>query len=133
MEVFEKIITFQLRNNIQKSDHVTKILNYIKINYDKKFDLNVLSDTVGLSYSHVRRVFSEEMGESILKYVYKVKIEAAKKLLTEPHVSIKEIAEQLGFYNKQSFYRFFKKFEGITPNEYRILGVCGKSPNSGRQ
>ncbi|MDR1637386.1 MAG: helix-turn-helix domain-containing protein [Treponema sp.] len=50
-----------------------------------------------------------------------MKIEAAKKLLAETHLSAGEIAEKLGFYNRQSFYRFFKKFEGTTPNEFRQL------------
>jgi YesN/AraC family two-component response regulator len=119
--VLQKIINFQLNNNIKKPEHITRILDYINTNYDKKFDLNLLAESVGLSYSHVRRVFAGETGESILNYVYKMKVEAAKKLLRETGMPIVTIAGKLGFYNKQSFYRFFEKYEGITPNKYREL------------
>jgi transcriptional regulator GlxA family with amidase domain len=96
-------------------------MNYIETNYDNPFDINQLAGSVGLSYSHVRRVFTEETGESILNYVYKMKVEAAKKLLRETGMPITAVAAKLGFYNKQSFYRFFEKYEGITPNKYRDL------------
>ncbi|GHV86764.1 hypothetical protein AGMMS50255_0600 [Spirochaetia bacterium] len=116
--VLQKIILFQMKEDVQKTP-VKKILDYINANYNQKFDLNDLSNHIGLSYSHVRRVFTEEMGESILNYVYKTKVEASKKLLLETDVHISDISDRLGFYNKQSFYRFFKKFEGVTPNEFR--------------
>ena len=119
-EILEKIVLFELREPVQKSP-IDKIMAYIKTNCNMPFDLNQLSDDVGLSYSHVRRVFTKETGESILNYVYKMKIELAKKMLLEREISVSEIPEKLGFYNKQSFYRFFKKFEGITPTKYREL------------
>jgi transcriptional regulator GlxA family with amidase domain len=120
-ETLDKIIQFTLHEDDEKTKPVKKIMDYINTNYDKKFDLNLLAESVGLSYSHVRRVFAGETGESILNYVYKMKVEAAKKLLRETGMPIVTIAEKLGFYNKQSFYRFFEKYEGITPNKYREL------------
>jgi YesN/AraC family two-component response regulator len=61
------------------------------------------------------------MGENILHYVYRKKVEGAKKLLLETDLTINEIGEKKGFYNRLSFYRFFKKYEGITPGEFREL------------
>jgi AraC-like DNA-binding protein len=120
-ELLGRITAFELRANADSKKPIKRILNYIQSNLDKTFDINALSDSIGLSYSHVRRVFSQETGENILSYVYKMKIETAKKLLAETHLSAGEIAGKLGFYNRQSFYRFFKKFEGMTPNEFRQL------------
>jgi AraC-like DNA-binding protein len=118
-ELLENIIRFELREDPQKGSPLSRILDQIRANLDKPFDLNRLSGDVGLSYSHVRRVFTGEMGEGILSYVYKLKVEQSKKLLLETALPVAEISRQLGFYNKQSFYRFFKKFEGITPHKYR--------------
>jgi YesN/AraC family two-component response regulator len=120
-EALDKIILFTLRKYDGKAKTIKKIMDYLRANYDKKFDLNLLAESVGLSYSHVRRVFTEETGESILNYVYKMKVEAAKKLLRETDTPIVTVAAKLGFYNKQSFYRFFEKFEGVTPNKYREM------------
>ena len=122
-ELLEKIIRFELLENASQEAPINRIMNYIRNNYDKPFDLNTLSDKVGLSYSHVRRIFTNETGEGILNYVYKMKVEFAKKLLLETVTPVNEIALKLGFYNRQSFYRFFKKFEGITPNKYREIKV----------
>jgi YesN/AraC family two-component response regulator len=81
----------------------------------------------------MRMAFSREMGENIPKpfpkltgfwewlYVYKMKTEAAKKLLAGTHLSAGEIAKKPGFYKRQNFCRFFKKFESMTPNEFRQL------------
>jgi AraC-like DNA-binding protein len=120
-ETLDKIILFAMGEHDGKTKPIKKIMDYINANYDKKFDLNLLAESVGLSYSHIRRVFTEETGETILNYVYKMKVEEAKKRLRETDMSIVTVATRLGFYNKQSFYRFFEKYEGITPNKYREL------------
>jgi AraC-like DNA-binding protein len=120
-DIFRQIIDFELNVRADSRKSISRILNYIHTNLDKTFDINAMSDSLGLSYSYVRRVFSQEMGENILNYVYKMKIDAAKKMLNKTGLSAEEIARNLGFYNRQSFYRFFKKFEGITPSEFRQI------------
>jgi AraC-like DNA-binding protein len=117
---FSKIIAFENRSG-KKKDHITKIFKYLKAEEDNTFDLNVMADALGLSYSHLRRIFTDETGENILHYVYKQKVEGAKKLLLETDLTVNEIGEKKGFYNRLSFYRFFKKYEGITPGEFREL------------
>jgi AraC-like DNA-binding protein len=121
MQNFMKIMAFESGNDGKKKNHITGILDYLKANEDKTFDLNAMAESLGLSYSHVRRIFTEEMGENILHYVYKQKVEGAKKLLLETDLGINEIGEKKGFYNRLSFYRFFKKYEGVTPGEFRKL------------
>jgi AraC-like DNA-binding protein len=119
MKNFMKIIAFESGNDDKKKNHIAHILDYLKANEDKTFDLNAMAESLGLSYSHVRRIFTKEMGENILHYIYKQKVEGAKKLLLETDLSVNEIGEKKGFYNRLSFYRFFKKYEGITPGEFR--------------
>jgi AraC-like DNA-binding protein len=118
MKNFMEIIAFE-RGNDKKKNHITHILDYLKANEDRTFDLSAMAESLGLSYSHARRIFTEETGENILHYVYKQKVEGAKKLLLETNLGVNEIGEKKGFYNRLSFYRFFKKYEGITPGEFR--------------
>jgi AraC-like DNA-binding protein len=113
--VLKKIIRIESRASELSETPIKKILSYIHTNSDKTFDLQALSESVGLCYSHVRRIFKENMGENILAYVYKLKVNRAKKMLRNTDLPVETIAKQLGFYNRQSFYRFFEKFEGITP------------------
>jgi len=121
MEIFKRIIDFELHRNTESQQPINKILSYIHLNLYNTFDITALSDSLGLSYSQVRRIFKQEMDENILNYVYKLKIEAANRMLRETDLGVEEIAKNTGFYNRQSFYHFYKKFEGITPNEFRQI------------
>ena len=96
-----------------------EIIGYISQNYNRDISINDVSEYVGLSYSHVRKIFKEEIGENIIEYINDIRINEAKKLLANMDINIKDIAMNLGYNNVQSFTRFFKKNEGITPGEYR--------------
>lgn len=61
----------------------------------------------------------ELTGENIVVYTNRLRIEHAKKMLVQTDKTILEIASETGYNNDQSFNRNFKKFEGLTPGEYR--------------
>jgi YesN/AraC family two-component response regulator len=48
-----------------------------------------------------------------------VRLKVAKRLLRSPYNSIKDISNQIGYYDPNYFTRVFKKHEHITPTEYR--------------
>ena len=67
------------------------------------------------------KYFKNECGMTISEYITGVKITAAKKLLRESGLSVKEIGMELGYYGQNSFIRRFKSVTGMTPGEYRNL------------
>jgi len=99
---------------------VQKIIEYINCNYKKDIGISDVADAVGLSYSHVRRIFKEEMGVNITDYINDMRIKEAKLLLLDKQLSVKSIAEMIGYNSDQSFERYFKKIMGITPTEFRV-------------
>lgn len=98
---------------------VDHIMEYISNNYKNDIGVNDISQYIGLSYSHVRKVFKEETGINILDYINSIRIEEAKNILLSKEDSIKNIAIAVGYNNDQSFERYFKKIVGITPGEFR--------------
>ena len=48
-----------------------------------------------------------------------MRIQAAKELLADPNIVIKDVAARVGFENINTFFRVFKQFEGVTPGQYR--------------
>ena len=116
---YEKIIDYN--NNMLKENkiYIEKIMEYIDTNYKKDISIENVADYVGLSYSYVRKIFKAETGKNIVDYTNFIRINEAKLILTETDVSIADIALALGYNNDQSFSRFFKKYEGVTPGEYR--------------
>ncbi|KAB2827041.1 MAG: AraC family transcriptional regulator [Paludibacter sp.] len=74
---------------------------------------------LNISYSGFRRAFREFTGTSPLKYIIELKLNEAKRLLSNTFLTVKEIAYKLNFDNPDYFPVFFKKRTGLTPIEYR--------------
>lgn len=119
LDVFQQIINYVTSNASGKNSRVEYICTYIHENYHQDINLNDLAESAGISVSHMRRIFSEETGTNILYYINSLRINKSKELLQNTNLSISEIASKVGYFNNQSFNRFFKKYEGITPSEYR--------------
>jgi len=60
-----------------------------------------------------------QTGQTTQQHIQNRVIEKAKELLSTTHLSVSEIAYQLGFEHPQSFHRLFKKFSTLSPLEYR--------------
>ena len=118
--VYQEIIQYLDTHSSSGNERVQKMKEYIYDHYHEDIELSVLADHVGLSVSHMRRIFTEETGENILYFINRLRIDEGKRLLSETNKSILAIASEVGYFNKQSFNRFFKKYEGITPSEYRM-------------
>ncbi|MFS0614453.1 helix-turn-helix domain-containing protein [Lederbergia ruris] len=61
------------------------------------------------------------MPNTIVEYLTRRRLTESKILLTNSNYTIREIAAQIGYNNVNSYIRFFKKYEGITPGEYRKI------------
>lgn len=118
-EIFNTIISYSENRKVSDKKYIDKVLEYIHSNYKKDIDVNTMAQEIGISYSQLRRVFVEELGVNLVNYVNNLRIEEAKRVLVDSDKSIYDIALSLGYNNDQSFNRFFKKFEGITPGEFR--------------
>ena len=70
------------------------------------------------------QLFKNQMNITILDYITDLRITKAKQLLESTTMPIDMIAEEVGYYNTNSFIRRYKQMTGTTPGEYR------KSKNS---
>lgn len=78
---------------------------------------------LGVSEDHYIRLFREIVGISPNKYVQRVKHNEAKRLLSESPLSVEQIGRELGYEELANFSKSFKKWQGVSPSEYRRLGV----------
>ena len=99
------------------------IVGYIKNNIHEKFQIEQLSSKACMSKATFYRVFKKELGISPLEYIFTQKINKAKELLRNPMLKISTISDELGFSDANYFIRVFKKIEGITPNQYRLMSL----------
>lgn len=77
------------------------------------------ADNVFLSPNYFGDLVKRETGKTAKEYIQLKTLSAAKERLLDHSKSVTQVSEQLGFQYPQHFIRFFKKFEGITPNQYR--------------
>lgn len=78
-----------------------------------------LSNKIGLEYSYLATVFSEEENNSIEKYFILQKVERIKELISYDELLLKEIAKKMQYSSTAHLSSQFKKITGITPTQYK--------------
>lgn len=93
---------------------------FIQARYAQQ-DLSVamVAEAMGVTPVAITRVFQRLLGMGTLDYIHHTRLNAAKQLLGAGRRSIREIAELTGYNNSVTFIRVFKKYEGVTPGQYR--------------
>lgn len=99
---------------------VERVKSYIESHYLERLTLTALADCGNISISHLKRIFKEETGDSVISYLARTRISEAKRLIHEGSYSFTQIAELTGFDNIYYFSRRFKELTGMTPSEYAL-------------
>ena len=100
-------------------DTLNAILNYCQQNYRSVLRQRDVAAALHISESYVSHVFSAKMDMNFCQYLNVLRINEARRLLTEGNESITEIAFECGFSSPRSFNRAFSEQIGTTPREYR--------------
>ena len=99
--------------------NITDLLNHIERNVTRTMTLTMAADFMGLSPSHLSRVFKAHTGVCFIDYVTNRRIERAKTMLKRTDIPVLRIANSLNFQPVNYFSRVFKKQTGLTPSEFR--------------
>ena len=98
---------------------VARAKAYIDQNYQKDISLDEVSRMVDISPYYFSKLFKQEQGENFIEYLTRTRMQKARQLLKDQKYSIKEICAMCGYSDPNYFSRIFKKYEGVTPSEYR--------------
>jgi len=114
-------ITAKINNYNSKSIKLIlrNALDYIHEHYSEQLTLNDVAEHVYVSPSYLSRMFKKELGKNFVDYLNGLRIEKAKELLMDPKYKTYEVAEIVGIPDAHYFSRLFKKYEGVSPTEYR--------------
>ena len=102
------------------------IIGYLRNNLSKKLSLGEICAKFNYSRSFICKIFKEETGQSLISYFNNLKIEEAKKLLSETDTSVSAISEALDFSEPKYFSDVFRKSVGLSPQAYRLKVKSGK-------
>lgn len=115
---FAKLVVEE-REKRANSRYTEQCKEYIRKYYHQKICIPDIAEALGVSESHLSRIFKKETGESIQKYSMHMRIERAENLLKHSEASLTEISEYLCFSSQSHFGKVFKVYKNMTPKQYR--------------
>lgn len=106
-----------------KKEVVKNIVDYIEENLEKEINLDTIAKKNGYSKFHLNRVFTEQTGITIYKYLQNRRLTIAAEKLVKTDMPIAQIAYEAGYDTQQSFSFAFKQIYLYPPKAYRNLGI----------
>ncbi len=92
---------------------------FIRENFATIRSLRVVADAAGVGYDHLRHLFKERRGRSLVRYLNEVRMERAKTLLVHSRLPLKQIATMCGFRDEYYFSAVFRRHVQMPPGRYR--------------
>lgn len=110
--------------HFQKIEHISsasikEALYYIHQNFRENISLEQVAQTFHYNPCHFSATFHKETGLEFIKYVTKLRINYAKKLLADEGPKIRNVYREAGFKTYEGFLKAFKKTTGMSPSEYK--------------
>ena len=93
----------------------------IRANYAGLYGVEELSERLGVSKSHLVRTFTAALGIPPGRYLTRVRVEAAQRLLLHREYTLDVVASLCGFSGANYLCRVFKKETGQSPAQWRTL------------
>jgi AraC-like DNA-binding protein len=98
---------------------VEQAIKTIESKVTEKLTAEEVATSVGLSESHLNRIFRQQTGYAPMDYARRYRVQKAKELLGDLSLSVKEIARRTGFDDAYHFSRVFRQIAGVPPTGYR--------------
>ncbi|MHB1483511.1 MAG: helix-turn-helix domain-containing protein [Saccharofermentanales bacterium] len=132
-ELFLNMVTditrmcFRMAADVKESDftpsynHIysRKIIEYLKENYKNDLDISILASLLKLNRDYMCNVFRKTTNFTLIDYLNKLRINKAKELMLSSDNKINMICKEVGIENEYYFSKLFKKYEGITPRQFK--------------
>ncbi len=103
----------------EKSSRIYTVISYIAQHYAEKLDMDHLASLIHLDKCYFIRYFKKKTGMTPQQYLINKRLQEAKALLSRLDLPVSEIAYMVGYSNVTHFVSSFKKYVGISPNQYR--------------
>ncbi len=102
------------------AEQIKATLNESQLYTDPDLDLSKLAERTGFSRNQLSQVLNDALNSNFYNFINTLRVEEAQRQLkSSPELTVLEIALNVGFNSKSSFYNAFKKTTGVTPTSYR--------------
>ena len=104
---------------IKEERIVEEAKRFIVLNANRSISVDEVAKALGFSVRHLNRMTKLAIGCTLSEMIIDARLSYAKKLLKDYELTISEIAEKGGFVDISTFTKFFKRYAGVPPTEYR--------------
>ena len=109
----------KLKRGAHSSKLAADVASYIRRHLSEPISTERMAEELYMSRPYLSARFKKETGETLTDFILREKTEEAKRLLRWSDRSASAVAAYLGFSSHSHFIRVFKKYAGVTPNEWR--------------
>jgi transcriptional regulator GlxA family with amidase domain len=103
-----------------EDEPIKKAQMFIEGNFHQKITVDELASMFSLSRRNLERRFKKATANTVVEYIQRVKIEAAKMSLESSRENVNEVMYKVGYTDTKAFRTTFKKITGISPVQYRM-------------
>ncbi|NOS83912.1 MAG: AraC family transcriptional regulator [Ignavibacteria bacterium] len=121
LEAFNSVLAADNFISGNRPEWVKKTEEILRFEEPSKLDLTFLANETGVHPAHISRDFRRYFHSSMSEYVRRLKVEKAGEYLNNGKFTLADISYKCGFADQSHFTRIFKKFKGITPQQYQNL------------
>jgi AraC-like DNA-binding protein len=107
------------QENTHTDDLPARLLTYLATNFAQSVTLQHCAEEFGMNASYLSDVFSRAFGVSFKACLTELRMEKAKELLTDPALSVTEVAFAVGYASENRFRSAFKQATGLPPRAWR--------------
>ena len=121
VRIMEKALVLREKKASSRyEDVVSEVIHYIEDNYaQEELSLNLLASHVNFSPNHLSMIFSQQTGQTLIRYLTDYRMNRAKELLRCSSKKSSVISMEVGYKDPHYFSFLFKKTQGMTPTQYR--------------
>ncbi|MDQ0106719.1 transcriptional regulator GlxA family with amidase domain [Chitinophaga terrae (ex Kim and Jung 2007)] len=102
-----------------KDEKIKMAQEFIEKGFREKISVGQLADMTAISRRSFERRFKKNTGNTVVEYIQRIKIEAAKRDFESSDKTINEVISDVGYIDSKAFRTIFKRITGLTPMEYR--------------
>jgi transcriptional regulator GlxA family with amidase domain len=102
-----------------EDEPIRKAQEFIEKNYQEKITVDQLASMLAIGRRNLERRFKKATANTVIEYIQRVKIEAAKMSLESSRENVNEVMYKTGYTDNKAFRSTFKKITGLSPVQYR--------------
>lgn len=103
----------------ETSVYVDEILGFLNQTYGRRLTTETIAEFAGLERTYCCHLFAQQMGQGLMDYLTNLRVEKARELLRTTRLSVRAVAESVGYTDPGTFSKRFRQRTGLSPSDSR--------------